>query len=71
MEAEIKTYGKGELASLYMPDVQPSTARRVMVSWIECNEKLKAELLEAGYRERAVLLTPRQVEILFKHLGRP
>lgn len=71
METRIKTYGKSELASIYMPDVNPATARRTLQRWIKGNEKLEKELFNAGYKERVVLLTPAQVEIIFKHLGRP
>lgn len=70
-EIEIKTYSKGELALLYMPNVLQPTARRTMMGWIQKNAPLIAELYEAGYRDRAVLLTPKQVEIIFKYLGPP
>lgn len=71
MEAKIKTYGKSEFALLYMPNVQPATARSTLREWIKRNPKLEAELIEAGYSKRAVLLTPAQVEIFFKYLGKP
>ena len=30
----IRSYGKGELALLYLPDVTPNAARRTLNAWI-------------------------------------
>lgn len=30
----IQTYGKGELAALYLPNIQPVSARRTLRNWI-------------------------------------
>lgn len=67
----IRTYGKGELASLYLPNIQPASARRTLRNWINKNIALKNALIDAGYTNDAVLLTPIQVEIIFEYLGMP
>lgn len=65
------TCSKSELAQLYLPNVSPAAARRTLSTWIEKNPKLKAALLETGYSDEAVLLTPLQVQLHFKYLGEP
>jgi len=67
----MRMYGKGELASLYMPDVSVPVARNYLCSWIKHNRKLNEELVEAGYTPRAKLLTPKQIHIIYKYIGEP
>lgn len=67
----MKTYSKGELAALYMPDSAIEVARKHLCAWIKHNEALQEELKAAGYSPSAKLLTPKQVQIIFKYVGEP
>lgn len=67
----MRTYSKGELASLYMPEASVEVARGKLVSWIKHNKELEKELISAGYTRYAKLLTPKQVGIIYQYLGRP
>lgn len=62
---------KSELALRYMPNVLPASARRTMRAWIEKNPELKAALFKAGYTDKAVILTPAQIQIHYDYLGEP
>ena len=65
------TYSKSQLATLYLPHIQPASARRTLCSWIAQNTALQAALAQTGYSEKAILLTPAQVGLFFKFLGEP
>lgn len=69
-EAGIHAYGLQELAQLYFPNNTPHSASNQLRKWIK-KDKLFARLREAGYAPGQKLLTPRQVGILFEHLGEP
>lgn len=69
--ARIQTYSKSQLAALYLPDIQPASARRTLRSWIAKNTALQDALARTGYCEKSILLTPAQVELFFKFLGNP
>ena len=57
----IQAYSKSQLATLYLPHIQPASARRTLRSWIAKNTALQNELARTGYSEKAILLTPAQV----------
>lgn len=67
----IRACSKSELAQRYMPHIQPASARRTMRAWIEKNAAFKAALKQAGYTEKAVILTPAQIRIHYDFLGEP
>lgn len=67
----IQTYSKSQLASLYLPDVQPASARRTLRGWIAKNTELQTALAHSGYTEKSILLTPAQVGLFFRFLGEP
>ena len=67
----IQTYSKSQLDTLYLPHIQPDSARRTLRSWIAQNTALQAALAQTGYSEKAILLTPAQVGLFFKFLGEP
>ena len=69
--APTRACSKSELALRYMPNVQASSARRTLRAWIEKNAAFRAALEDAGYTERAVLLTPAQIQIHYDYLGEP
>ena len=59
----IQTYSKSQLATLYLPHIQPASARRTLCSWIAQNTALQAALAQTGYSEKAILLTPAQAAL--------
>ena len=67
----IQTYSKSQLATLYLPHIQPASARRTLRSWIAQNTALQAALAQTGYSEKAILLTPAQVGLFFKFWENP
>ena len=56
-----------ELAAMYFANSATTHLKR----WIDRNESLKNELTETGYMEGQRVFTPRQVELVFRHLGEP
>ena len=67
----IQAYSKSQLATLYLPHIQPASARRTLRSWIAKNTALQNELARTGYSDKAILLTPAQVRLIFRFLGEP
>lgn len=50
--ARIQAYSKSQLAALYLPHIQPASARRTLRSWIAKNTELQAALAPFGvYRK--------------------
>lgn len=66
-----RTYGKGELASLYSPGITTTAARRKLRFWIRHHPTLMDDLLASGYTENARLFTPIQVRLIVAALGEP
>lgn len=62
---------KAEVAALYAPNLTERGALKRLQAWIDFNPRLAHALERAGYRKRQKLLTPRQVDILYKYLGEP
>lgn len=60
-----KSITKGQLAEKY--NVSPNTLR----TWIHNNTTLLAELSTTGYDKLQKVFTPRQVEIIYRHIERP
>ncbi len=60
-----------ELAAMYFANSTPKAATTNLKRWIDRNESLKNELAETGYKEGQRVFTPRQVELIFRHLGEP
>ena len=50
---------------------QSASARRTLRSWIAKNTALQNELARTGYSDKAILLTPAQVGLIFRFLGEP
>ena len=69
--ARIQAYSKSQLAALYLPHIQPASARRTLRSWIAKNTELQAAIARSGYTGKAILLTPAQVGLFFRFLGEP
>lgn len=64
---------KTDLAQRYFPQLQPQQALRQLKALIFCHPDLMEELLSTGYRhsQKRQFFTPREVEIIQKHLGSP
>ena len=61
---------KGLVAAKYFPFVTARVALRYLERVINSIPALRTELAEAGYRNTAHSFSPKQVEILEKHLGK-
>ena len=62
----IRTYGFGELAQLYSPNVSPITASTKLRRWITLNSTLN-ELIPPQTRD----LTPKMVKAIIKEFDLP
>lgn len=67
----IRLYYKSELALLYDPEGEPATAMHKLRRMMLADPVLMRLLKETGYQARNRYLTPKQVELVFEHLGRP
>ena len=65
------TYSHQELAVLYFPDILPESASSQLSRWINRDPDLLGELRRVGYIKHQRTFTPRQLNILFDHLGNP
>ena len=62
---------KQDLAMAYFPDCSKATASKLLAREIHSNKPLMAELQSAGYTRTRKLLSPRQLQIIYTHLGHP
>lgn len=62
----IRAYGKSELAMLYLPQHTPSTALKLLKSWLLFNPRLR----NIG-RNKSKFYTPKQVKKIVEELGEP
>ena len=62
---------KKELAALYAPYLTTRGAGKRLAKWLQHNPRLLRALERAGYSSAQRLLTPRQVEIIYRYLGEP
>lgn len=67
----LKSLSLKELSAKYFPDSLPSSGSKQLKRWIIRNTDLYVELEENGYTPRQRYFTPRQVELLYLHLGEP
>jgi hypothetical protein len=68
---KIRSYGYGELAQLYFPNVAKKSASVQLRRWILNNKKLQTQLSWAGFSKGKKILSPKQVEIITMFLGNP
>lgn len=68
---KIRSYGYGELAQLYFPNISKKSASAQLRRWILFNELLNEELRSVGMKKGQRILSPKQVDILIKYLGEP
>lgn len=62
---------RSELAQAYMPNVTCKSALRTLNRWICRNRLLLKDLNETGYTHNQRILTPKQVQIIYKYLNPP
>ena len=62
----IKAYGKTELAMKYFPKHSPSAAADRFRDWLKVNPKLRHLVTKKIH-----VLTPAQVKLIIKYLGKP
>lgn len=67
----IKAYSKHELARLYAPKLTDKAAGKRLCQWIKHCRPLCEALEKTGYKSLQRILTPVQVELIFRHLGEP
>jgi hypothetical protein len=68
---KIRSYGFGELAQLYLPDIHPKSASNQLRHWFQLNNNLSEALNMNGYRKGNRILTPNQVKVIVEFLGEP
>ena len=68
---QIRSYGKSELAQLYLPDITPEASRRTMKAWIHRSPGLEENLRKAGFTPTSHYYPPRQVALIVEALGEP
>ena len=66
-----RSYGKSELASLYLPDILPTSATKEFNQWIAAFPGLTASLTATGLARKSKRYTPAQVQLIISALGEP
>lgn len=67
----MRSYGKGELASMYIAGVQQQTAVKQFNEWVRTAPGLERQLQETGLTPTARRYTPAQVRLIVGVLGTP
>lgn len=68
---QYRSYGKGELATLYLPNIQQQSAVDQFNQWIESAPGLKERLIATGMKPRCRRYTPAQVRLIVEVLQEP
>lgn len=64
-------YSLKELGGMYFPNSSARSGSTQLKRWIVLNTRLSAALRDNGYTNGQRYLTPRQVGLIFEHLGEP
>ena len=67
----VKTYGLGELAQMYNPQLTNAAARKKLYVWMNRHPTLMSDLRKTGYEDKQRTFTPLQVSLIFDALGEP
>lgn len=67
----IRAYDKSELALLYCPGREPTTALQNLYRWMKRNPGLNQALEAAEYNKNRHRFLKKEVEIIVKYLGEP
>lgn len=70
-EFSFRSYGKGELATLYSPYVRQQSAVDKLNDWIHAFPGLEQRLEAIGLRKSSRSYTPAQVRMIVEALGEP
>jgi len=62
---------KTDLAVAYFPYVNEHSARHKLMGIIDSDAKLMESLSQSGYIRTSRQFSPKQVDIIFDHLGNP
>lgn len=62
---------KVELAMLYAPEASPGYAVKILRTLINLDSELVDKLEKLNFRKHSHLVTPKQVRLIFEHLGEP
>lgn len=68
---QYRSYGKGELAMLYLPDILQQSAVDQFNGWIAAAPGLTERLTATGWNPRNRRLTPAQVRLIVEVLEEP
>ena len=68
---KIRTYGFGELAQLYFPNITKKSASAQLRRWIKMSKAVMPILINLGYKPGNRLLTPVQVKVIINEFGEP
>jgi len=68
---KIRSYGYGELAQLYFPNITKKSASWQLTKWINDNRIIKLKLLKSGRKRGQKILSPNQVQIIIAEFGTP
>ncbi|WP_421754922.1 DUF4248 domain-containing protein [Croceimicrobium sp.] len=68
---KIRSYGFQELATLYLPNIQPKSASIRLRVWINRNPQLSDRLEKLGLSRGCRLLSPEMVREIVSVLGEP
>lgn len=68
---QYRSYGKGELAALYLPYIKQQSAVARFNEWIDAAPELKERLLATGMNPRSRRYTPAQVRLIVEVLEKP
>ena len=68
---KIRSYGFGELAQLYFPNISKKSSSAQLRKWIKLSKKVLTILESYGYRPGNRLLTPAHVKVIVEEFGEP
>lgn len=68
---KIRSYGFQELATMYLPHIQPRSASIRLKVWITRNQHLVDALTNIGWIKGCRVLTPEMVREIVRVLGEP
>ena len=68
---QIKSYGKAELAAIYLPRVSVLSAKKTFRGWIAHHPTLLSELKATGLHNKSKIYTPLQVKLIISAFGEP
>jgi hypothetical protein len=68
---KIRSYGFGEIAQLYFPNISKKSASAQLRRWIKMSDTVLVLLKNHGYKPGLRLLTPAHVKVIVEEFGEP